>query len=302
MVQGAELSDEAIDSGGGYVRLQPGNSRPLTFTLRVPKTGRYGLALGVRQGPGAGAVRVLVDKREVATIDCGASEALVGARFGLGTFSFAPLRKPVKGPSHRPAGAPAPPLGGYHTVLLQPVDQRPVDIDYLLMRPDAAGQEAEFMTPDAGTAGSLVIWERSGQEPAWSGGSYARVEGAAPGHSARFTVTVPKAGRYRVRVMPARLPGGVPTRVWLAGRRIGVMACAGDKLGLGRSIARTVRLPAGRQTLALEATTPGTIALDYLRIDRRRAAWPWWLALGLAGVWWLRRRRLQVAPEVPTGD
>ena len=277
---GGAVPTEAVCSGGAALRFAPakaGDQCDIAFDVK--EDGEVGLAASWVQGPDQGNAKLLVDGRPAGAVSCRNEAAMVGARYGLGTWRL---------------------TAGTHRLSLVANEARPLELDYLLLKPAQRGQEAECFVPLGDTASTLVVKERFGAEPKWSGGAYVKAT-VQPGKPVRFGLTASRAGRYQVRLVEAKVPGGAKASVSLNGRALGTLDCQGAGEALGKGLTTTVSLRAGLNELALSTPAAGDVALDVAELTYLgRPLWQKALAgllvlLAAAAVLLRRRGRRQAA-------
>lgn len=242
---GGAVATEPLPSGGGALEFRPAAAgAQASLTFEVPDDGEYGLSAAWLQGPDQGAADLSLDGRLLGRVDTALATPAVGARWGLGVHQL---------------------TAGRHTLTLRAASTAPLTLDYLLLKPASRGQEAEWLVPLDDTAADLILKERFGAEPRWSGGGYVSVRRTA-GQAARFALFAPRAGRYEVRLVEAKVPDGVSYTATLAGRELGSLegGAAGETLGQGLS--GQVNLPRGRTELVLVPAADGLVALDVVEL------------------------------------
>ncbi|MBI5830965.1 MAG: hypothetical protein HZB16_01470 [Armatimonadetes bacterium] len=274
---GGAIPTEAVCSGGAALRFTPAKAGDrCDVPFDVKESGDLGLTAAWLQAADQGSAKVLVDGRPAGSVDCRAEPAAVGARYGLGTWRL---------------------NAGQHKLSLVANEAKPVTLDYLLLKPAQRGHEAECLIPLGEAARTMVVKERFGAEPKWSGGAYVKVTAQA-GRPVRFGLVAPRAGRYKARVVEAKVPAGVAARASIGGQPFGTLDSngAGEALGKGAEASLTMR--GGLNELALAPQAAGDLALDVVELTYvGRPRWQQAAALALllvligGGVVALRRRR-----------
>lgn len=279
---GGGLPSEAVYSGGAQVKFTPKHDGDqLVLPFQVKSDGDYGLAVGLTRGPGLGGFRVRLDGRTLTreqAIPCQSEHLEVGWRVGLGTHRL---------------------KAGQHELTLIAVAARaaqqagPLGVDWLLVKPATKAQEAEALLPASEKACGAVIKERFGAEARWSGGAYLRLPGE-PKCRAEFLLFAPRTGRYKVKLIEARVPTGGKFRATLAGSVLGEVDCKAPAEAVGTGVSGRASLARGGNLLTLTSLDGADMALDALELEYVGPSLPLaWLVLGLLALALVARQTLR---------
>jgi hypothetical protein len=181
-----------------------------------------------------------------------------------------------------------------------------VGLDYLLLKPVLGGYEVENMGVRAATA-PVVLHERFGAEPRWSGGAFLRFQARQAGDHLTLELPLRCRGRYALKLHLARQPVGGQGQVFFDGRRVGETldsyhaVASPSTFGVGE-----IRAKAGRHTLTVEVVGRNErsagyeIGLDQIEWEPLKAPsyLIGWIVMGLIAIvlggavwrWWNQRR------------
>jgi hypothetical protein len=152
----------------------------------------------------------------------------------------------------------------------------------------------------------VVIHERFGAEPRWSGGAFLRFQARQVGDRLTLELPLRRRGRYALKLHLARLPVGGQGQVLFDGRRVGAAfdsyhtVASPSTFGVGE-----IRAKAGRHTLMVEVVGRNErsagyeIGLDQIELEplKTPSYLVGWIVMGLAGivlggaVWWRWRNQ-----------